>query len=216
MDLNRIKQVGIAAATAGARVLRDKFGKLRSIRKKGAIDLVTEADISSEKAIIETISEAFPDHAILAEENGSRAGTGGLWIIDPLDGTTNFAHNLPIFCVSIAFAAHDDILAGFVLAPVLGELFVGIRDMGAQRNGDPIEVSKTETLADSLLVTGFPYDHQNHLRALDGTFRQMFVRHSGCQAVGFGGIGSMLCGQRPLRRLLGTAFKNHGTRQPDS
>jgi myo-inositol-1(or 4)-monophosphatase len=184
MDLNRIRQVGIAAATAGARVLRDKFGKLRSIRKKGAIDLVTEADISSEKAIIETILEAFPDHAILAEENGSRAGTVGLWIIDPLDGTTNFAHNLPIFCVSIAFAANDDILAGFVLAPVSGELFVGIRDMGAQCNGDPIEVSKNDTLADSLLVTGFPYDHPTIFEPLMARFGRCLSATQGVRRLG--------------------------------
>lgn len=159
MDLERIKQVGIAAACKGGEVLQAHYGRLRSVRKKGAIDLVTDADVQSEAAIIGTIAEAFPDHAILAEESGDRGGHGGRWIIDPLDGTTNFAHNLPLFCVSIAFAIDDDMLAGFVLAPQLDELFVGIKGQGAECNGTPIAVSSTRTLADSLLVTGFPYDH---------------------------------------------------------
>jgi myo-inositol-1(or 4)-monophosphatase len=138
MEMDQIKRVGIAAACEGGKVLQEHYGNLRSVRKKGAIDLVTEADIRSEAAIIDTITRVFPDHAILAEESGVHAGSGGRWIIDPLDGTTNFAHNLPLFCVSIAFASRTDILAGFVLAPLLGELFVGIRGPGcpAQWNTD--------------------------------------------------------------------------------
>ena len=139
--------------------MQDHYGRLRSVRKKGVIDLVTDADVQSEAVIIETIAKAFPDHAILAEESGDHEGRGGRWIIDPLDGTTNFAHSLPQYCVSIAFAINDDIIAGFVLAPLLDELFVGIKGQGAQLNGSPISVSSTPALVDSLLVTGFPYDH---------------------------------------------------------
>ena len=107
MDMERIKRVGTAAAVSGGKVLQEHFGRLRSVRKKGVIDLVTEADIQSEAVIIDTIAHAYPHHAILAEESGAHDGSGGRWIIDPLDGTTNFAHNLPLFCVSIAFAVND-------------------------------------------------------------------------------------------------------------
>lgn len=184
MDMKRIKRVGIAAACKGGKVLQEHFGKLRSVRKKGGIDLVTEADIRSETAIIDTIAKAFPDHAILAEESGDHAGNDGRWIIDPLDGTTNFAHNLPLFCVSIAFAVNNRILAGFVLAPLLGELFVGVKDQGAQLNGRPIFVSKTRTLADSLLVTGFPYDHPTIFDSLMERFGRCLAATQGVRRLG--------------------------------
>ncbi|WP_372682295.1 inositol monophosphatase family protein [Desulfosarcina sp.] len=184
MDMERIKRVGIAAACSGGKVLQEHFGKLRSVRKKGAIDLVSEADIRSEAAIIDTIAEAFPDHAILAEESGTHAGSGGRWIIDPLDGTTNFTHNLPLFCVSIAFAVDDRVLAGFVLAPLLGELFVGVKDQGAQLNGRPIFVSNTPELADSLLVTGFPYDHQTIFEPLIRRFGRCLAATQGVRRLG--------------------------------
>ena len=99
-------------AINGGKVLQEHFGRLRSVRKKGVIDLVTDADIQSEAVIIDTIARAYPHHAILAEESGAHDGSGGRWIIDPLDGTTNFAHNLPLFCVSIAFAFDEEVLAG--------------------------------------------------------------------------------------------------------
>ncbi len=184
MDMERIKRVGTAAACNGGKVLQRYFGRLRSVRKKGHIDLVTEADIQSEAAIIDTISQTFPDHAILAEESGSHAGSGGRWIIDPLDGTTNFTHNLPLFCVSIAFAQNDTIKAGFVMAPLLGELFVGVEGQGAQLNGRPILVSTTRLLADSLLVTGFPYDHQTLLDSLMTRFGRCLSATQGVRRLG--------------------------------
>ena len=184
MDIERIKRVGIAAACNGGKVLQEHFGRLRSVRKKGVIDLVTEADTRSEAIIIDTITNAFPDHAILAEESGKHKGSGGQWIIDPLDGTTNFAHNLPLFCVSIAFAADDRILAGFVLAPLLGELFVGVKNQGAQLNGSPIFVSSTPVLADSLLVTGFPYDHQTIFDSLMDRFGRCLTATQGVRRLG--------------------------------
>lgn len=184
MDIERIKRVGIAAACNGGKVLQKHFGKLRSVRKKGVIDLVTEADTRSEAIIIDTIAKAFPDHAILAEESGTHQGGGGRWIIDPLDGTTNFAHNLPLFCVSIAFAVDDRILAGFVLAPLLNELFVGVKDQGAQLNGAPIVVSSTPMIADSLLVTGFPYDHQTLFESLMKRFGRCLTATQGVRRLG--------------------------------
>ena len=159
MDLERVKRVGIAAAYKGADVLRCQFGKISQVGKKGAIDLVTEADIESEKKILSTIQSTFSDHTVLAEESGlNKAVSDYKWLIDPLDGTTNFAHQLPIFSISIAFAIKDDILIGIVLNPVNGELFSAIRGQGAQLNGSPIRVSMTTKVSESLLVTGFPYN----------------------------------------------------------
>jgi myo-inositol-1(or 4)-monophosphatase len=159
MDFEKIERIGLEAAQRGAAVLINKLGRLSTINKKGAIDLVTDADLASEKVIIETIRTAFPDHAILAEESGlSRNSSTYQWIVDPLDGTTNFAHSLGLFAVSIACAKDDDIISGIVLNPVTKELFSAIKGAGARLNGRPIKVSDTSEIADSLLVTGFPYN----------------------------------------------------------
>ena len=174
MDLDRVKQVGISAAYKGAEVLQSYFGNITRVNKKGAIDLVTEADLRSEEKVVSTIRAAFPDHTILAEESGLKEGTPGYsWLVDPLDGTTNFAHQVPIFCISIAFAAGDNTRVGIVLNPINGELFTATRDGGAQCNGKPIQVSSTTLISDSLLVTGFPYN----LREI---FDQIVTRYASC------------------------------------
>jgi myo-inositol-1(or 4)-monophosphatase len=159
MDFERIKQVGICAANRGGDILRQHFGHLFAIHKKGAIDLVTTADIESERAIVETIRSEFPDHGILAEETGFIAGHPEKhWIIDPLDGTTNFAHGLGIFAVSIAFVYQGEPAFGIVFNPVSGEMFTALAGQGGLLNNHPIGVSTTTTVRDGLLVTGFPYD----------------------------------------------------------
>jgi myo-inositol-1(or 4)-monophosphatase len=159
MNFERIKQIGIRAAYRGGDLLRQHFGHLPEIRKKGTIDLVTAADIESEHAIVETIRSAFPDHGILAEETGSVEGRPDMrWIIDPLDGTTNFAHGLAIFAVSIAFEHMGTPVFGIVFNPVSGETFTALAGQGASLNNHPIKISDTTTVVDSLLVTGFPYD----------------------------------------------------------
>jgi len=167
MDLEHAKRVGIAAAYAGARVVRERFGNLSRIDKKDTFNLLTEADTESEKKIITTIRKAFPDHAILAEESGASKGTAEYrWLIDPLDGTTNFAHQLPIFGISIALAKDAEIILGLVLNPMDGELFSAISGQGAELNGNPIKVSSTESVSESLLVTGFPYNFSEIEEAL--------------------------------------------------
>jgi myo-inositol-1(or 4)-monophosphatase len=174
MDFERIKQIGIKAAYGGAEVLRSNFGNISRVTKKGAIDLVTEADIGSEKKILATIRDAFPDHTILAEESGLNQGSNEYkWLIDPLDGTTNFAHQLPIFCISIAFAYADEICVGIVLDPVSGELFSATRNQGALLNGKAIDVSTTAQVSESLLVTGFPYN-------VHEIFDQIVTRYASC------------------------------------
>lgn len=167
IDLEYIKRVGIGAACKGAMVLRSYFGNHFEISRKGEKDLVTSADTAAEAVIIQAITARFPDHAILAEESGRTDGQAGAqWIIDPLDGTTNFAHGLGNFAVSIAFAEDNEVAAGIVLNPETGELFTAVRGRPAELNGRPIQVSATATLSAALLVTGFPYDCQNCLPSL--------------------------------------------------
>lgn len=159
MDTKTVKRVGLAAAYKGAEVLKSRFGRLNRIEKKGVIDLVTEADLESEKTIIHTIRSAFPEHGILAEESGRVGGDpDAYWIIDPLDGTTNFAHGLDLFCISIAFVCCGEVTCGIVLAPRTGELFTATTGDGAHCNGSPIAVSRIRKVEDALLVTGFPYN----------------------------------------------------------
>ncbi|MBT8330736.1 MAG: inositol monophosphatase [Deltaproteobacteria bacterium] len=159
MDLEHAKRVGIQAAYSGAKILRDCFGHISQIGQKGAFDLVTEADTASEKIIIQTIRNAFPDHAILAEESGVNHGNAEYqWFIDPLDGTTNYAHQLPVFSIAIALAVREKMTLGLVLNPMDGELFAAVTGSGATLNNMPIHVSSTPSVHKSLLVTGFPYD----------------------------------------------------------
>jgi len=180
MDLKIIKNVAIAAAYKSGELLCSSLGKISKINKKGAIDLVTEADIGSEKLIIETIRAAFPDHAILAEESGMNKGESEMeWIIDPLDGTTNFAHQVGIFSVSIAFEWKGDIVVGVVLNPASGELFSAVAGEGAYLNGHSIHVSKSPSVSESLLVTGFPYNFKE-------IFDEVMSRFSNCLNVSQG------------------------------
>ena len=185
MDLEIVKRVGIAAAYKGAGVLLSHFGRISEINKKGAIDLVTKADTESEKVIIETIRARFPDHAILAEESGLNKGEALYkWIIDPLDGTTNFAHNLGLFSVSIAFALNGNIVLGIVLNPVTNELFTATTGKGATLNGRPIHVSSSTKVSESLLVTGFPYDFKTILEPLLTRFANCLKASRGVRRLG--------------------------------
>ncbi|MCG6905747.1 MAG: inositol monophosphatase [Desulfobacteraceae bacterium] len=185
MDLDHIKRTAIAAAYQGAEALRARFGKLTEIRKKGAIDLVTEADTASEGAIIQTLRQAFPEHAVMAEESGETAGDRDcLWIIDPLDGTTNFAHQIALFAVSIAFAHQGRLALGVVLNPLSGELFSAVEGRGASLNGRPIRVSPVSALRESLLVTGFPYNLAETMPALMGRFARCLEASQGVRRLG--------------------------------
>jgi myo-inositol-1(or 4)-monophosphatase len=139
-------------------LLRQGHGQTIEANHKANLELVTEYDVRSERLVIEAIRQAFPKDAILAEESG-QSGAGDLrWLIDPLDGTTNFAHGLPIFCVSIAFARGNEPLLGVIFDPTRDELFQASAGGGAWLNGRRLRVSREASLAESLLVTGFPYD----------------------------------------------------------
>lgn len=151
-----------AAWQAGA-ILRSHFGQLESIEKKGASgNLVTEADHAAENVIVSVLMRHFPTHAILAEEGGPQGAKESpyLWAIDPLDGTTNYAHQYPVFGVSIGLLVDGVPQVGVIYDPMRQELFQAIRGMGAMRDRQPIRVSSTNTVQESLLVTGFAYDRR--------------------------------------------------------
>jgi myo-inositol-1(or 4)-monophosphatase len=146
------------AKKAGA-LLKDKFSQAHQIHYKGDINIVTEADKMSEDLIMESIRRRFPDHGILSEESPAVAGTGKFrWIIDPLDGTTNYAHGYPVFCVSIALEVENKVALGVIYDPMRDDMFVAAHGEGAFLNETRITVSSVKDLSRSLLATGFPYD----------------------------------------------------------
>ena len=186
MDLERIKHTGIGAAYRSAAILNHYLGNLISVQKKGPTDLVTVADIESEKIIIQTIRSRFPDHEFMAEESGliGTEPSPCQWIIDPLDGTTNFAHQIPTFCTSIAFAVTGKVLVGVVLNPVSGELFTAVQGKGAYLNGNPIHVSEEKNISESLLVTGFPYDVTQGIDSTMGRLKNCLQKAQGIRRLG--------------------------------
>ncbi len=182
----------IETAREAGQILLEKFGKKIDIFFKGDINLVTEADLASEKLIIEKIRSYYPKHQILAEESGeSIAVIDGdkrwKWIIDPLDGTTNFAHGYPCFCVTIALERDGEIVVGATLDPTRNEMFSAEKGQGATLNNRQIRVSDTEKLDNALLVTGFPYNFKEkesfakHLT--DFLFYSRGVRRDGSAAI---------------------------------
>jgi myo-inositol-1(or 4)-monophosphatase len=149
-----------------------RFGSDLRIDKKGTIDLVTEVDVAIEKMFRALIGERFPEHAILAEEFGGASAPpkGPCWVFDPLDGTTNFAHGLPIFCSTVALEFDGVAELAAVYDPNRRELFTAERGGGARMNGRPLRVSSAERLVDAMLVTGFPYDIHSRVDDIIGLF----------------------------------------------
>ncbi len=180
----------IETAREAGNILLEKYGKKIDVSKKGDINLVTEADLASEKHIIERIKIQHPTHSILAEESGEAVTIGDSkwkWIIDPLDGTTNFAHSYPCFCVTLAIEYQGEIVIGVTHDPTRNETFSAERGNGASLNNKNIEVSETPILADALLVTGFPYDLSNQERLAkhftDMLLNSRAVRRDGSAAI---------------------------------
>ena len=149
-------------ARGAGSILRDGYDKEHQISYKSVIDLVTETDHASESFLIKEIQTRFPDSHILAEESGETKGDNeGIWYIDPLDGTVNYAHHIPVFCVSMAYASKGSVILGAVYDPLRDEMFTAERGKGAYLNGKSIHASSTTELQKCLLVTGFPYDTWN-------------------------------------------------------
>ena len=175
----------IRAALAGGAVLIKYSNRIQKIKYKGVINLVTEADHLSQKIIIGLLKKDFPDYGIISEENFSENITStNKWIIDPLDGTTNYAHNFPIYSVAIGLEVDKRIRLGVVYHPILKELFYGVEGHGSYLNNCRIFVSKTKTLNKSLLATGFPYDKHTSAQDNIANFARVAKRVQGIRRGG--------------------------------
>lgn len=176
----------VRAARRAATVIQRASNNLDLItpEKKGHNDFVTEVDRAAEQAIIETILEAYPTHAILAEESGKRGNSEYVWIIDPLDGTTNFLHGFPQYAISIALEHKGVITQAVVYDPNRNDLFTATRGVGAFLNDRRIRVSKVRELSDALVGTGFPYTKFNNLENYLNIFRDMAQKAAGVRRPG--------------------------------
>jgi myo-inositol-1(or 4)-monophosphatase len=177
------ERVARAAVEEAGAMLLATWRDAKTIEYKGAVDIVTETDRAIESAIVARLTAAFPDHVMVAEESASTmplarpAPDRFVWYLDPLDGTTNFAHAYPQFAVSLALGRGADLLFGIVYDPIRDETFVGARDRGASLNGEPIAVSAIPELGAALVATGFPYDRRERLDDYLGYFAD-FVRQA--------------------------------------
>jgi myo-inositol-1(or 4)-monophosphatase len=164
---------------------REAFGGTFRIDKKGTIDLVTEVDVAVERMVRALIAERHPTHAVLGEEmGGPSTPSAAVWMCDPIDGTTNFAHGLPIFCSSIALEMHGELEVGAIYDPMRDELFTATRGGGAFLNGTRLSVSHTSSLIDSLLVTGFPYTMQQRLEEMVALFARFLSESRAVRRLG--------------------------------
>jgi myo-inositol-1(or 4)-monophosphatase len=180
-------QIAIDAAREAGAFLVSRLGKIKTIeRKKGQeTDLVTDIDRESERMIISRIHATYPSHAILGEEGGQLAsGSDTCWVIDPLDGTTNYTHSFPIFSVSIGIQHKGELVAGVVYNPVADELFSAERGSGSFLNGERLRVSNIDTLINSLLVTGFPYNVRENPYNVVQHFQQFLMEAQGVRRLG--------------------------------
>ncbi|HBO84501.1 MAG: inositol monophosphatase [Deltaproteobacteria bacterium GWC2_42_11] len=191
-------ETAVNVATEAGRLLKTNLGRLHSIEMKGAIDVVTEMDIRAEELIIKILRGVFPTFGILTEESGERAASSEYrWIIDPLDGTTNYAHGYPVFCVSIALEKNGETILGVVYNPMLAELFTAEKGRGACLNNRKIQVSSTTKLNNSLLATGFPYDIRTSSNNNINYFTNFAVRVQAIRRAGSAALDScyVACGR---------------------
>ncbi|MFQ5629683.1 MAG: inositol monophosphatase family protein [bacterium] len=193
-----ILKVAIEAAQIGGEVLLTHLSRVKhyELEQKGASVYATLVDHASEQAIIEHIRRRFPEHQILAEEVGEISGDGIYrWIIDPLDGTTNYLHNVRLFAVSIAVARGDDLVVGVVYDPIQGEMYTAQKGRGAFLNNSPISVSRNTELKDCLFATGFPFRCKDRIEPYLQSFRRFFeaardIRRMGVAAIDLAYVAS--------------------------
>jgi myo-inositol-1(or 4)-monophosphatase len=194
---NQFLELAVETALEAGAILLSEFDHPAKISYKGEVDLVTQADRRSEEAIVTRLRHYFPKHAIVAEEGSGQEGDARhRWIVDPLDGTTNFAHGYPCFAVSIGFEEAGELLAGVIYQPMTKELFTSSRGEGAYLNGKRIQVSNIERLSTSLLATGFPSTKRarnpNIHYYWNFTLRSHGVRRDGSAALD---LASVACGR---------------------
>lgn len=188
-QLRAVEAQATAIAEEAGALISEGYRQPTEVRKKGVVDLVTDFDLRAEKHVVERLRAAYPEHVIVAEEGAAeRNAEGPCWYVDPIDGTTSFAHGHPFFCVSIALYDGSEGLVGAVHAPALGVTWSAARGRGARRNRHPCHVSQVRSLHEALVATGFPYDrhasHENNLREF-GTFmrRAQGIRRCGSAAL---------------------------------
>ncbi|AJE04916.1 inositol monophosphatase family protein [Geobacter pickeringii] len=187
--MDTYRETAVRAARRAGELQRERLWCEHEIKFKGEIDLVTEVDRACEELIVGMIRDAFPDHDFLAEENRyDTTGSRYRWVIDPLDGTTNYAHGFPWFGVSIALEVDGEVRLGVVYHPMMDELFTAVKGEGARLNGEPICVSRRQPLKGCLLATGFPYDRtrdneNNFAHFFNFQFAARAVRRAGAAAL---------------------------------
>lgn len=190
MKFNKFTNVAIESAYAGSEVLLKYFNKIKEIEYKGIIDPVTIADKQSQKAIINKIKLSFPLHNIIAEEKDTflKQDNDYCWIIDPLDGTVNYVHGVPTFCISIGLQYKNQIVSSVVYAPALKELFVAEKDKGSFLNGKKIKVSVIKEMIRALPVTGFPYYVRENSGRVLNNFKNIMLETQGLRRFGSAAI----------------------------
>lgn len=182
--MNKIRKTLKKALLEAGSILKKAMNRPKKIEYKSPVSLVTEVDKRAERRIIEIVRRQFPDHSILAEESVPSGRSPSKWIIDPVDGTTNFAHGLPMACVSIAYEKNGVVQVGGVWNPFTDEWFWGELGKGASLNGKKIRVSKNKTLSTSLLVTGFPYDRMERADYYLRIFKAFMMNTHGIRRLG--------------------------------
>ncbi len=191
--------IAVRAARRGGDVIVRNLDRLPSLTvdRKGPSDFVSEVDRQAEAEIVNIIHRAYPDHAFLAEESGSHGEGSHVWVIDPLDGTTNFLHGFPVFAVSIALQVRGRLEVGVVYDPLRQELFTAARGQGAMLNDKRIRVSRTTRLEDALLGTGFPFREMDHLDPFLAIFRDLLPATAGIRRPGSAALdlASVACGR---------------------
>ena len=183
--MKEFRKLAIRAAKEAGDILRENLGKIKRIDYKGRVSLVTDIDRKAEERIIDIIRERYPSHDILTEESRIKEkGSQYKWIIDPLDGTTNYVHEYPRYCVSIALEKDGEVILGVVYDPVPDELFLAEKGKGATLNERRISISKVDKLDKSLLATGFPYDRRERADEYLKIYREFMVNAQGVRRDG--------------------------------
>jgi myo-inositol-1(or 4)-monophosphatase len=187
-----LRDICVAAAEAGAGVLRDLYDRPRDVQFKGRFDLVTDADKAAEETVLKILRERAPGARILAEESGAQGDGEVCFIVDPLDGTTNYAHGLPIFCCTVGAEENGRVVAGCTSDPMRGESFVAARHHGAelrtQTGATPLRTSSTVQLADAVVCTGFPYGDRDKLPRMIAAFGKFTELSRGSRRLGSAAI----------------------------
>jgi myo-inositol-1(or 4)-monophosphatase len=186
LDLSQALSTALEASRLGRQVLLDYFGQLKKVQEKAQAGLVSEADVESEKVITAALKRGLPGVGVLGEEDsfaqGSEAIDSSMWVVDPLDGTTNYVHGFPVFCISIGLQWEDELAVGVVDVPMLNKTYTCARGQGAFVNGDKISVSDRRTIKESLLATGFFPDNPTALKEQLRIFSDLVFQARGIRA----------------------------------